>query len=67
MGEGTSVQPDAPARGYLSSAEAARYLGLHLRYVQEETKAGRIKSHRFGRVYRYTQAQLDDYAAERAT
>lgn len=54
------------ATNYLSTVEAAAWLGLSPRTLDAyRVRGGGPAFHRFGRIVRYRLADLDDWAAER--
>ena len=66
---GQPAEPLTPA--LLKAPEAADYLGVSLRFVQNETAAGNLPVVRLGRpgsrkcAVRYLRADLDEYIARR--
>lgn len=47
----------------MSSRDAGRYLGVSDDFLRTRIKAGELASYRFGRVLRFSVADLDDFAA----
>lgn len=64
----TQCAPQAPASEWLSTTEAARYLGIKVSTLRNLIHAGDGPEYRkFGRLNRFRIADLDRYIQERLT
>ena len=46
---------------YYSTEEVSRMLGLHVNTIRRHVKEGRLKAYRFGRQWRFTEEDLQEY------
>lgn len=47
----------------LSSRDAGRYLGVSDDFIRKQVKAGELACHHFGKLLRFSEADLDDFAS----
>lgn len=55
------MNASSSAPEYLTTEDVARRLQRSRKWVERETRAGRIPGHKIGRHYRYAPDELDDW------